>query len=1033
MTDTETHDEPIEVTLTARRSDARATWDGTTMRVRAGSTGPIDMVASFSDSDRARRTELITDGTLEVDGDVVRFTRDTDFSSPTAAAAMLMGRPNNGWNHWKDGDGIPIGSRRRSPGDVAQIAFTRRWFERHRVGFNDDASFQQMQSENQRRRTADGAEALRLLAQLGTDRDAAGFVEAMQAWSAGDQNRAFNGFSGQMLLNQLAKQTESSAALADLLIDVLSPPADSADAVRKINRLVDHIEEIRVGHHPAPGRAPFFVSYFWALADHETWPVIWTSGASFAEFLIGRSLPAAPSERYEAFRTVIGVAAENNLDFEFVGAWWHDHHPVLLDGVLVERCAFGRDRDAVDPDALASNADVLVGVAQHISTQLVDQVSASAGFTLQAAKPGKYWANKTPRSDTWADWRAEPHELGIRLWITETGVLIGLNPGMIRAGWYDDAVEIIERSPVAGFEFVGARGSELGDGPSIVGGRSGQFVYARRYEPDALADLDVKGEVTGAAVALQPLLDELVAAAGGVVVESTDDDPLAEAVAQFRERYPTPADEDHRAAREQFAQLIANDSIALADPAELRRIWNTQRYGGPGPQSILNTSLRDADAAEFDRISDSIRYLLWGDGDDADRIDALLDQDGDRYVRGLGESVVMKLLAIARPDRYLPVFPYGGPKGKLAMLQMLGIDEPDSDTRGQLQVVANDLLRNRLGRFFPGDAWGAAQFLYRYAERDDEVPDDFDGVDRMERLADELLVDRSFLDDLVALLEDKRQIILYGPPGTGKTYLAQKLAEVLAPDLTRRALVQFHPSMSYEDFVEGYRPEPGADGALSYRLTPGPLALLAQRAADSPGKRHVMVIDEINRANLPRVLGELLFLLEYRDTQIPTLYRPDDPFELPSDLWFIGTMNTADRSIALIDAALRRRFHFVPFFPNHGPIKGLLERWLERQREPEWVGGLVAHVNDRLEQALGGPHLQIGPSYFMKKGLDETAVRRIWTYNIEPFLEDQFFGNPDQLERFSFDAIVADYLSTADVDTLGDLVETDGPTPTADD
>ena len=119
-------------------------------------------------------------------------------------------------------------------------------------------------------------------------------------------------------------------------------------------------------------------------------------------------------------------------------------------------------------------------------------------------------------------------------------------------------------------------------------------------------------------------------------------------------------------------------------------------------------------------------------------------------------------------------------------------------------------------------------------------------------------------------------------------------------------------------------------GQMTYRLRAGSAgADGATWPLNAPGKRHVMVIDEINRANLPKVLGELLFLLEYRDEQVPTLYRPDDPFELPKDLWFIGTMNTADRSIALVDAALRRRFHFVPFFPNHGPMAGLLDRWLE--------------------------------------------------------------------------------------------------------
>jgi len=198
---------------------------------------------------------------------------------------------------------------------------------------------------------------------------------------------------------------------------------------------------------------------------------------------------------------------------------------------------------------------------------------------------------------------------------------------------------------------------------------------------------------------------------------------------------------------------------------------------------------------------------------------------------------------------------------------------------------------------------------------------------------------------------------------------------------------------------------------------------MAERAAQHSQRRQVMVIDEINRANLPKVLGELLFLFEYRDKSISTLYRPEGEFELPESLWFIGTMNTADRSIALVDAALRRRFHFVPFFPDRGPTKGLLDRWLDREDQPSWVGELVAMVNDELTEALGADP-QLGASHFMKRGYgtepsaDDRVLRMIWQYNIEPFIEDQFFGNETQIDRFRLGPVLTRYRSSLGFEDL---------------
>ena len=281
-------------------------------------------------------------------------------------------------------------------------------------------------------------------------------------------------------------------------------------------------------------------------------------------------------------------------------------------------------------------------------------------------------------------------------------------------------------------------------------------------------------------------------------------------------------------------------------------------------------------------------------------------------------------------------------------------------------------------------------------------------VDRVDHIADaakELHVDRSVLDEIVELLEDKRQVILYGPPGTGKTYLALHLAKAIARgDASRMSLVQFHPATTYEDFIEGLRPRVTEAGQVTYERTNGPLMAIAQAAAADPDHTYVLLIDEINRANLPKVFGELLFLLEYRSESARTLYRPEEPFQLPPNVWFIGTMNTADRSVALIDAAMRRRFHFVPFFPHHGPMRHLLRRWLADGNGRHAVADLLDAVNEELRQ-LVGDHLLIGPSHFMRTDLSDPALERIWNYNVFPLIEEQLWGDEQEVTRWRWKTV----------------------------
>ncbi|MBY5162086.1 AAA family ATPase [Nitriliruptoria bacterium AS10] len=294
------------------------------------------------------------------------------------------------------------------------------------------------------------------------------------------------------------------------------------------------------------------------------------------------------------------------------------------------------------------------------------------------------------------------------------------------------------------------------------------------------------------------------------------------------------------------------------------------------------------------------------------------------------------------------------------------------------------------------------------------------------QLASRLHLSESWLGRITSLLKRKRQVIFYGPPGTGKTFVARELAQVVAGDSERVEVVQFHPSYSYEDFIEGFRPSV-IEGSIGYSLESGPLKTLAEAARDSD-EPHVMLVDEINRANLPKVFGELLYLLEYRDDDVRLQYS-HEPFSLPDNLLVIGTMNTADRSIALIDAALRRRFTFVPFFPHEGEIKGLLRRYLEGQERTTglWVADALDAVNAELRELLGGPHLQIGPSHFMvgeDVELSLDTVEEIWDFSIHPYIEEQLFGREEQIARFTFPRIVEQY--GPDDDVLDQVAEPGG-------
>ncbi len=295
----------------------------------------------------------------------------------------------------------------------------------------------------------------------------------------------------------------------------------------------------------------------------------------------------------------------------------------------------------------------------------------------------------------------------------------------------------------------------------------------------------------------------------------------------------------------------------------------------------------------------------------------------------------------------------------------------------------------------------------------------------IEALAGELLWDTGDLQKIIDGLKDKRQAIFQGPPGTGKTFMAKRIAEWCREHGGDFQIVQFHSSYSYEDFVEGFRPTLTDSGQAGFKLTKGPLRKITEQAEANEDATFVLVIDEINRGNVAKVLGELYFLLEYRGEKVGLQYS-NEQFGLPKNLWIIGTMNTTDRAIALVDAALRRRFYFFGFFPDEPPVKGLLRRWVEKNNpKVDWVADLVDLANRKLEDR----HLGIGPSHFMKKEppLDKNRVRFIWEQAVIPYIEEQCFGDEEKLKEFGYDRLKRDLVrSAASVD--GGNVEPEGET-----
>lgn len=373
---------------------------------------------------------------------------------------------------------------------------------------------------------------------------------------------------------------------------------------------------------------------------------------------------------------------------------------------------------------------------------------------------------------------------------------------------------------------------------------------------------------------------------------------------------------------------------------------------------------------------------------------------GDLFL-GYASSPIKKVLAIYEATRSLYINEDSGEE-EISFVIVKFLPEPVSiDTIVEMPQYQNsEVKNNRQGSLFK---LTKEQYLavINFDVRTEESVDAYSKENALQAL---FLDDKQF-DEILGVLKYKKNIVLQGPPGTGKTFMAKSLCYTMMGerDNARIEMIQFHQSYSYEDFIQGYRPRD--DGG--FHIESGVFYRFCKRALADPNREYFFIIDEINRGNLSKIFGELMLLLEAdkrsSDYAVSLTYSRglQDKFHIPPNLYLIGTMNTADRSLSIVDYALRRRFAFININPSFGSkfIEYLTNNGVATAITTRICSKLNA-LNNIISDTLGDGFL-VGHSYFcnVEDGATESWYQRIIKMEIAPLLNEYWFDNKDIANR----------------------------------